>query len=100
MMILFTGGSSFTGTWFIKELAAAGHAITAILRKPVEEYPDDLRRQRVALAGRVARTISGCSFGDDAFLDLIGEGGWDLFCHHAADVTNYKSPDFDTVSAL
>src|SRR3954453_20664395 len=100
MKILFTGGSSFTGSWFIKELAAAGHAVTAILRKPVEEYPDDLRRQCVALAGRVARTIPGCSFGDDSFLDLIGERGWDLLCHHAADVTNYKSPDFDTVSAV
>ena len=54
MKILFTGGSSFTGTWFIKELAAAGHDVTAIFRKPVEEYPDDVRRQRVALAGRVA----------------------------------------------
>ena len=34
------------------------------------------------------------------FLALIKEGGWDLLCHHAADVTNYKSPDFDTVAAL
>ena len=25
MKILFTGGSSFTGSWFIRELAAAGH---------------------------------------------------------------------------
>jgi hypothetical protein len=24
-VILFTGGSSFTGYWFIKELASAGH---------------------------------------------------------------------------
>jgi UDP-glucose 4-epimerase len=100
MKILFTGGSSFTGTWFLKELAAAGHDVTAIFRKRLEEYPDDVRRQRVALAGRVARAISGCSFGDESFLDLVGEGGWDLLCHHAADVTNYKSPDFDTIGAV
>jgi UDP-glucose 4-epimerase len=100
MKILFTGGSSFTGTWFIRELAASGHAVTAIFRKHVEEYADDVRRQRVMLASRVSRPILGCSFGDESFLDLIGEGGWDLLCHHAADVTNYKSPDFDAIGAV
>jgi len=33
-------------------------------------------------------------------MDLAASERWDLFCHHAADVTNYKSPDFDLVSAL
>jgi UDP-glucose 4-epimerase len=47
-----------------------------------------------------SRPIYGCSFGDERFLALIAEGGWDLLCHHAADVTNYKSPDFDPVAAL
>ena len=46
------------------------------------------------------RPVHGCSFGDERFLALIREGGWDLLCHHAADVTNYKSPDFDAVAAL
>ena len=32
MKILFTGGSSFTGSRFIRELAAAGHEVTAIFR--------------------------------------------------------------------
>ena len=32
-----------------------------------------------------------------SFLALIRESGWDILCHHAADVTNYKSPDFDTI---
>lgn len=100
MKILFTGGSSFTGAWFIKELTAAGHAVTAVFRKRAEEYPDDVRRRRVELVHRVARPIPGCSFGDRSFLDLIGEGGWDLLCHHAADVTNYRSPEFDTVGAV
>lgn len=31
---------------------------------------------------------------------LKAQGPWDLLCHHAADVTNYKSPDFDPVAAL
>ena len=54
MKVLFTGGSSFTGFWFIKEMADAGHEVTAILRKHAEEYPDEIRRQRVG------RTSSSC----------------------------------------
>ena len=100
MNILFTGGSSFTGFWFIQELASAGHAVTAVLRKSPEEYHDELRRTRTSMLARSCRLVVGCSFGDDAFLRLIGEGRWDLLCHHAADVSSYKSPDFDVVSAL
>lgn len=100
MKILFTGGSSFTGFWFIRELAAAGHEVTAIFRKPPEEYADHPRQQRIRLLERCCRPVHGCSFGDDRFLTLIGQGGWDLLCHHAADVSNYKSPDFDAVGAV
>jgi UDP-glucose 4-epimerase len=100
MKILFTGGSSFTGSWFIRELAAAGHGVTAVFRKRAREYSDEVRRQRVKLASEVSRPFHGCSFGDETFLALVGEGGWDLLCHHAADVTNYKSPDFDTIGAV
>ena len=101
MKILFTGGSSFTGFWFIRELAAAGHTVTAIFRKQAEEYSDATRRERVTLsfcrlAGR--STVAPSVMRD--FWPCIAEGGWDLLCHHAADVTNYKSPDFDTVAAL
>jgi UDP-glucose 4-epimerase len=100
MKVLFTGGSSFTGFWFIRELAAAGHDVTAIFRNRPDEYSDAVRCQRVALASEASRPIYGCSFGDEQFLALIAEGGWDLLCHHGADVTNYKSPDFDVVGAL
>jgi UDP-glucose 4-epimerase len=100
MKILFTGGSSFTGFWFIRELAAKGHSVTAVFRKQAEEYSDVTRRERVALTSAVSRSIHGCSFGDERFLSLLTEGGWDLLCHHAADVTNYKSPDFDAIAAL
>jgi UDP-glucose 4-epimerase len=99
MKILFTGGSSFTGSWFIQELADVGHEITAIFRKRPEEYPDVVRRRRVALASKYCRPIYNCSFGDVRFLTLIAEGGWNLLGHHGADVTNYKSLDFDAVAA-
>jgi len=100
MKILFTGASSFTGLWFVRALTAAGHEVTAIVRHRDHEYPDLIRRERVALVGEVCRPVYGCSFGDLAFLALIREGNWDLLCHHAADATNYKSPDFDVAAAL
>ena len=100
MKVLFTGGSSFTGFWFIRELAAVGHDVTAVFRKRLDQYSGTLRRQRVTLASEVSRPIYGCSFGDRRFLNLIAGEEWDLLCHHGADVSNYKSPDFDAVAGL
>ncbi|HET9552882.1 MAG TPA: NAD(P)-dependent oxidoreductase [Anaeromyxobacteraceae bacterium] len=100
MRILFTGASSFTGAWFVRELAAAGHEVTATFRQPAGAYPDPLRRRRVALAAAAAaRAEHGLAFGDDRFLALLAEGRFDLLCHHAAEVTNYRSPDFDALGA-
>jgi UDP-glucose 4-epimerase len=100
MKIIFTGGSSFTGYWFIKELASEGHEVVAIFRRQLNEYPDDLRRKRIdALAG-ICRAVFGSSFGDDRFLTLIRKGSWDLLCHHGAEVANYKSADFDVAGAV
>jgi nucleoside-diphosphate-sugar epimerase len=100
MKILFTGGSSFTGHWFIRELAHAGHEIVAIFRSPPDGY-EGIRRERVARLQGLSRGVFGCAFGDPGFLDLIeAEDGWDAFCHHAADVTDYKSPDFDVMAAV
>ncbi|HEY1685657.1 MAG TPA: NAD(P)-dependent oxidoreductase [Tepidisphaeraceae bacterium] len=100
MKILFTGASSFTGFWFIRELASQGHAVIAILRKAPEEYPDDVRRVRARLLKDSAKRIETCTFGDERFMALLDEGGWDVLCHHAADVTNYKSPDFNVTAAV
>lgn len=100
MKILFTGGSSFTGYWFIKELASCGHEVVAIFRHSVDEYPDLLRRVRVRALIEVCRPVFGVSFGDDQFLDLIKGETWDLFCHHAAEVSDYKSPDFNVMAAV
>jgi UDP-glucose 4-epimerase len=100
MKIIFTGGSSFTGYWFAKELASAGHDVVAVFRRPLQEYTDDLRRKRVEALADICRPTFGVSFGDERFLQLIKEGRWDLFCHHAADVSNYRSPDFDVAAAV
>lgn len=100
MRVLFTGGSSFTGFWFIRELARAGHEVVTTFRKRPEEYSDPIRRRRVQLALEHCEGVFGCSFGDDAFLALARGRRWDLFCHHAAEVTNYKSEDFDLLGAV
>jgi len=100
MRILFTGASSFTGTWFVRELAAAGHDVVATFRRTLDGY-EGMRAERVAEVARHADTRPGVCFGDDAFLALVShEGPWDVLCHHAAEVGDYKSPDFDVASAL
>jgi len=106
MKILFTGASSFTGFHFVNALIVAGHEVICPLRRPVEGY-EGLRRERVEILERRVAVSSACgklptaSFGSDDFLKIIQEfGPFDLLCHHAADVTNYKSPDFDAVRAL
>jgi UDP-glucose 4-epimerase len=98
--ILITGGSSFTGYWFIKELAAAGHEIFATFTKTGADQYDALRARRVKESIKHCTPVWNCAFGDDVFLKLIKqEKGWDLLCHHAAFVQDYKSIDFDVMAA-
>ena len=98
MNILFTGASSFTGYWFMYELAAAGHDITAVFRRGEKDY-DGLRAQRIAHLPACNRVFN-CAFGSAKFIRTINRAShWDMLCHHAADVHNYKSPDFDAVAA-
>lgn len=100
MKILFTGSSSFTGAWFIRELALQGHQVTSLFQKTQDTY-SGTRGQRVQIVCQHSRSLFSRSFGDESFLSLITqEGPWDLYCHHAADVSNYKSLDFDPLQAL
>ena len=100
MKILLTGASSFTGLWFARALHRAGHQVTAPLRQPREDYRDGPRAARVALLDDVAECAFGLDFGDDSFLDLCRSGSWDLLCHHAAQVGDYRSASFDVAGAL
>lgn len=104
MRILFTGGSSFTGYWFIQELVKRGHAVTAIFRKSPDAYVG-VRKKRVEMVKTLCKTIFECDLGSEHFLRCIESEGhldlfWDLFCHHAADATDYKSEKFDVAAAL
>jgi UDP-glucose 4-epimerase len=100
MKILFTGASSFSGMWFVKELAEAGHEIFACFRQPLEDY-QGLRRARVDAVLNHSKPVFQCPFGSDSFFSLIdSQSKWDIFCHHASDVSDYKSPDFDVIRAV
>src|SRR3954465_10407516 len=101
MKILFTGASSFTGHWFVIKLAERGHEVWATFtRQSSEEYGTDIRGQRVRRVLDTCRPIFSCFFGDDRFLKVLKDEKFELFCHHAADVTNYRSLDFDIERAV
>jgi UDP-glucose 4-epimerase len=102
MRILFTGASSFTGHHFATRLAAAGHDVTAIFRAAsADAYTEPIRRARVRAVADKCRPVWSCAFGDESFIRVVRDNGpWDVLCHHAADVSDYKSPDFDAAAAL
>jgi UDP-glucose 4-epimerase len=100
MRILFTGISSFTGFWFARTLAAKGHEIVGTLSGSSARY-EGVRARRIEQLKSLCRLVPDLPFGSDAFLRFVaGEGPWDLLCHHAANVTNYKSPEFDIHHAV
>lgn len=99
MKILFTGASSFTGFWYVKALAAAGHEVICPVTRAMASYTG-LRRQRLDLLKPVCRFEESAPFGAEKFLSLARSGKFDQLCHHGADVTNYKSPDFDAAAAV
>jgi nucleoside-diphosphate-sugar epimerase len=99
MKILLTGASSFTGFWFAKLLHKAGHEVVAPLRSPVETYVEGVRADRVKQLREFARLVPGHAFGDSEFLHFVEGEAFDVFCHHAAQVGDYRSRDFDICSA-
>ena len=101
MQILFTGGSSFTGYWFIKELIEDGHDVHAVFTKESANEYSGVRSQRVNKLKKICKTSFGIKFGDPAFIRLINDHEkWDLFCHHASYIKDYKEPGFDIHIAL
>ena len=100
MRILFTGASSLTGYHFVRELSAAGHEILMTFTRKLDEY-DGVRSLRVERVAQLGRSGVGVRFGDGRFMELLDDFGHvDLLCHHAAEVRDYKSADFDIPAAL
>ena len=98
MRILLTGASSFTGFWFVRDLIAAGHEVAATFRGVPDSY-EGVRARRVAALEADVRRCWQIPFASDAFLDLLNDGPWDVVCHHAAEMSNYRSPTFDALAA-
>jgi UDP-glucose 4-epimerase len=96
---LLTGASSFSGYWFANKLRAAGFTVVAPLRSSPSAYAG-VRGERVRKLDDVAEIVGDCPFGSAAFMDIIGMGHFDVFCHHAARVGDYRSLDFDVPGAL
>lgn len=99
MRILLTGGSSFTGAWFACALANRGHEVSAILQRRPEDYTGIRAARLQAMTVADVRLVSNATFGQETFMSQI-DNGFDVLCHHAADVTNYKSADFDISAAV
>ncbi len=98
MRVLLTGASSFSGYWISAKLHAAGFEVIAPLRSAPASY-DGVRRERVERLAAVAEVVPDCAFGSPAFMSLIEVRSFDVFCHHAARVADYRSLDFDVVRA-
>lgn len=99
MKILLTGASSFTGFWFARQLGQAGHEVVAALRGSPGGY-EGVRAQRAAKLGEWVELAPDCAFGGPAFLELAGSRDFDVLCHHAAEVRDYRSADFDVAAAV
>lgn len=99
MRILLTGASSFTGFWFATKLAALGAEVVAPLRADIPTYTG-IRRRRVEQLQKIAEIVPNVIFGDKAFIDIISRRSFDVFCHHAAVVSNYRSQDFNAIAAV
>ena len=99
MKILLSGASSFTGYWFGKTLSEAGHQVTGLYRKGGAVDYDGTRGQRAALFANFGNQVFDCTFGETGFLKAAQAESWDIYCHHASEVENYRSPDFDPIAA-
>jgi nucleoside-diphosphate-sugar epimerase len=99
MRVLLTGASSFTGIWFVRELAMAGHEVVTPLPRAADAY-SGVRAERVRMLATCAEIVWSAVFGEMRFLEFIAGEKFDLLCHHAARAADYRSRDFDIVAAL
>ena len=100
MRIYFTGASSFTGYWFCKTLAEAGHEVVAAFTKPSLGSYQHLHRTRCELLLPLVEPIWNASMGSQAMLRKLSTDQFDLLCLHGAIVGNHRAADFPVLEAF
>ena len=98
--IIFTGVSSFTGTWFAQELARSGHHVRGILARPRASY-QGLRAQRVASLQGVVDLVDDAPMGSARFMRAISSlSDVKAVCWHHAIVGDYLADDYPVGDAI
>jgi UDP-glucose 4-epimerase len=102
LKIFFTGASSFSGFWFAKTLAEAGHEVTTTFtRDSVEAYPEaGFALRRVEMLQDYVQPLWQASMGNEVFLQALEYGKWDAICLHGSYVSNHKAADFPVLKAV
>ena len=100
MHVLFTGASSFSGSWFVQKLCDAGHRVTATFSRPSFTDYKGLSSTRVKMISKRVEPLLDCSFGEIKMLDYLRENPVDLICMHGAQVGNHRSEGFSLMNAL
>lgn len=98
MKVFLTGASSFTGYWIARVLAERGHDVVASFSGSREDYQEG-RSARVAGLADLVDCRFGLTFGSNAFAGAVAEARPDVMGLHGAEVTNYRSWDFDPLEA-
>lgn len=96
--VLLTGASSFSGLWIAEALAAAGHQVVAPVRRSWADY-SGLRAERIERLATWVDVVFEAPFASSVFSGLAGDG-FDLLAHHAADIPNYRSADYDVMDGV
>jgi len=101
MKVLFTGASSFTGMHFVEALLERGFSLTCTFtRDSLKAYEEPLARARIERVIPNVVPVWGTIFGGYRWQELLHRENFDLLCHHAAEVSDYKSKDFDVHDAV
>jgi UDP-glucose 4-epimerase len=98
MKICLTGASSFTGFWIADTLAQQGHHVIATISGVKDDYTG-VRAERIRRLQERVDCRFGTAFGTPRFHSLVQSERPNALGLHGAEVTNYRSIDFDALEA-
>lgn len=100
MKIIFTGAGSFTGYWIIKKLVEDGHTVYPLFEE-ASGVSSGARGERIKRLSEITECFFGINYSKSEFFEFLSRlEGADAFCQHFFDTKDYKSPDYDMMSAL